>query len=229
MSSESVFLTPSSYLKPFLGNRLLEVSIGRGFGALKGLSSESEEHLRKKSGAPLPWPASPICEKSEKWLIFLCYNSRCNLTEEFHRHSTTTRGERIHPMTQLNITNSHAPGTPESRPCSWFNPLSRKCSRSCVLVMVVCRQPLDYGVAPSSKHASPPPRPDPVVSYMATPWSYPTHACWLRRWTSAVAASRTTSPTVRLRTGRPMFLFALLVPYFDNTTPISIKLEWFCY
>ena len=92
-------------------------------------------------------------------------------------------------------------------------PAPRKCCRSCVLLMVFCRQPLDYRVAPSSNNISPQPRPDPLVSCIATAWSYPTHICWLQRRTSTVAASRTALPTVRLRTGHPMFLFALFIPY----------------
>ena len=128
--------------------------------------------------------------------------------------------QRMHPTTQLNTPNSHTRGTPESRRCSWPNPLPRECSRSCVLVMVVCRQPLDYWVAPSSKNISPQPRPDPLVSCIATPWSYPTHTCWLRQRTSTVAAPSTTPPTVR--TGHPMFLFALFTPYFVFFTPFRL-------
>ena len=132
-----------------------------------------------------------------------------------------TDSRRKHPTTQLNTPNAHTRGTPESRRCSWSNPLPRECSRSCVLVMVVSCQPLDYWVAPSSKNISSQLRPDPLVSCIATPWSYPTHTCWLRRRTNTVAASRTTPPTVRLRTGQPMFLFALIIPCFVFLYPIS--------
>ena len=81
----------------------------------------------------------------------------------------------------MNTPNSHTRGTPESRQCSWPNPLPRECSRGCVLVMIVCRQPLDYWVAPSSKNISPQPRPGPLISWIAIPWSYSTRTCWLRR------------------------------------------------
>ena len=40
--------------------------------------------------------------------------------------------------------------------------------RSCVLVMVVSRQPLDHWPAPSSKNISPQTRPDPLVSCIVT-------------------------------------------------------------
>ena len=67
---------------------------------------------------------------------------------------------------------------------------------------------------------SPQPRPDPLVSCTATACSYPTliHACicWLRRPTSTMAASRTTSPNVRWRTSHPMLLFALFIPCLDH-------------
>ena len=85
-----------------------------------------------------------------------------------------TDSRRMHPTTPLNTPNSHTRGTPESRRCPWSNPLPRECSSSCVSVMVVCRQPLDYRVAFSSKHISPQPYPDPLVSCIATPSSYPT-------------------------------------------------------
>ena len=39
--------------------------------------------------------------------------------------------------------------------------------------------------------------------------------------TITVAASRTTPPTVRLRTGHPVFLFTLFIPYFVCFDPIS--------
>ena len=127
----------------------------------------------------------------------------------------------MHPTIQLNTPNSHARAPPESRRCSWSNPLPLECSRSCVSVMVVCRQPLDQRVAPSSKNISPQPRPDPLISCMATAWSYPAHIFSRRRRTSTVAASRTIPPTVRLRTSHPVFLIALFVPYFVIFDPIS--------
>ena len=133
-----------------------------------------------------------------------------------------TDSRQMHPTTQLNSSNSHTPGTPESRRCSWSNPLPRECSRNSILVMVVCRQSLDYWVAPPSKNILPQPRPDPLVSYIATSSSYPTHTRWLRRRTSTVVASRTTPPTVRLRTGHPMFLFALFIPYFVFFAPFRL-------
>ena len=39
-----------------------------------------------------------------------------------------TDSRRMHPTTQLNTPNSHTRGTPESRRCSWPNPLPRECS-----------------------------------------------------------------------------------------------------
>ena len=93
--------------------------------------------------------------------------------------------------------------------------------------MVVCRKPLDYRVAPSSKNVSPQPRLDPLISCIATPWPYPTHTCWPRRRTSTVAAPRATPPTVCMRTGRPMFLFALYIPYFAIFHPIFVFLNGF--
>ena len=71
-----------------------------------------------------------------------------------------TDSRRMHPTTQLNTPNSLTRGTPESRRCSWSNPLPRECSRISVLVMVVCRQPLYYWVVPSSK----------IYIATATPW-----------------------------------------------------------
>ena len=108
-----------------------------------------------------------------------------------------TDSRRMHPTMQLNTPNLHTQSTPESRRCLWSNPLPRECSRSCFLVMVVCWQPLDYCVAPSSKKILPQPRPDPLFFCIATPWSYPAQTCWLRRRTRTVTALRTTPPTVR--------------------------------
>ena len=71
-------------------------------------------------------------------------------------------------------------------------------------------------MAPSSENTLPQPRSDPLVSCTTTPWSYSTHIRWLRRRTSTVAASRTTLPTERLRTGHPVLLFALFISYFDS-------------
>ena len=115
-----------------------------------------------------------------------------------------TDSRRVHPTTQLNTSNSHTRGTPNSRGCSWSTPIPRECSISCASVMVVCRQRLDYWVAPSSKNISPQPRPDPLGSCIATAWSHPTDICWLRRRTSTVVASSTTPLTVRLRTRDPI-------------------------
>ena len=53
--SETVFgrgLNPFTTGNPFWGTKLLGFSIGRGSGALKGLSSRIEEP-QKQSGAPL--------------------------------------------------------------------------------------------------------------------------------------------------------------------------------
>ena len=54
--SKSAFLgevlTPFTTGNPFVGTKLLGFRIGRGSGALKGLSSQIEEP-QKKSGAPL--------------------------------------------------------------------------------------------------------------------------------------------------------------------------------
>ena len=123
---------------------------------------------------------------------------------------------RMHPTTQLKTSNWHARGTPESRRCTWSTPFPREFSESCVSVMVGSRQPLDYWVTPSSKNISSQPSSDPLDTYIATPWPYPTYSFWLRWRTRTVAASRTTPPTVRsvrLRTGHRIFLFALFIPY----------------
>ena len=142
--------------------------------------------------------------------------------------SRHTNSRRMHPTTQFNTPNSHTRGISESRQCSWSIPLPRACSRSCVLVTVVRRQPLNYVRRhPHRKYIYRHSHALALVPCIATAWSYPTHICWLREQTSPVAVPRTTPPTVRLRTGHAMFLFALFIPYFDNFTPISIKLNGF--
>ena len=121
----------------------------------------------------------------------------------------------MHRTTQLNTPSSHTRGTPESRRCSWSNPLPRECSRSCVFSMVVCRQPLHYRVAPSSKHRPPQPRPNPLVSCIAIPWSYPT-PLMLASTENKHRGSLTHYSTHRApaNRSRPIFLFALFIYFF---------------
>ena len=137
---------------------------------------------------------------------------------------------RMHPTTQLHKPNSHARGTPESKRCSWSNPLPREGPGSCVWVLAVCRQTLGRSLAPPSQNISPQAPPDPLVSCIGTAWLYPTDICWLWWRTSPAAAPRTTPPTVRLRTGHPMFLLALishnqiiLHPFSLKKNPLAIK------
>ena len=70
-----------------------------------------------------------------------------------------TDSQRMHPTTQLKTPNSHTQRSYESRRCSWSDPPPRECCmwKMC-FCMVVCRQPLDYWVAPSPKNTSPQPR-----------------------------------------------------------------------
>ena len=160
------------------------------------------------------------CLLSNSWYFFLKrLIFRAKLTVRgatWQNISNTTAhldSRRMYPTTQLNTSNSHTQGTPKSRRCSWSNPLPRECSGSELLEVVFWSWLFvgNHWITEWHPHPnmSPQPRPNPLVSCIATRWSYPTHVqvCWLRRWTSAVTAPRTTSPTVRLRTGHPVFLF----------------------
>ena len=127
------------------------------------------------------------------------------------------------PTTRLNIPNSHTQGAPESRRFSWSNPLPRECSGSCALVMFVGSRWI------TEWHT--------YREYIATATSWPSgllnshplvmpYPYVLASTADKRRGSLTHYPTHRALANRsPTCLSSrCLFPYFDNSTPISIKL-----
>ena len=135
-----------------------------------------------------------------------------------------TDSRRMHPTTQLNAPNSHTKGTPESRRCSWSNPLPRECSRSCLLVMVLSAAVgllgdtlIENFIATATSLPSGFLRSHPLV----IPCSY-----MLALTTDKHRGSLTPFPTHRALAKRsPYIPLRAVIPYFVLFYPISLILN----